>query len=190
MAVEIQIDDRQLRELQAALKALPDEAQAAYNRALQRTTASVRRDVAKRLASRVGVRQASVRRRVKGYKRGSGRRIFIGLNSLPASAFVSRSQARRQRQRSLGPGARSRSGGGVTVGGVTYPRSFWFDRGGRNPFAFQRTGRGRYPIEPLEIPIAEEAEPIVRDQHSGLADRFHDEYEKALRGLVRSRGGA
>lgn len=170
----VEIDLGQIDNLERRVNEIPGKAQVAFNRTVASTGRRLRTAAVRDLAKATGAGQTRLRGRVRlsGRRRDDGRAyLYLYLNDLPATAFLTSAQRTAQWRRRKG----------VKVRGRTYPRSFWIrPRGNNRPLAFQRFGPGRRNIERIFVPIETYGRLVAEQTRQRVPDIFWPEYERQL----------
>ncbi|QTP60924.1 phage tail protein [Billgrantia antri] len=175
--LDFEIEAGDLQRLADELGAMPNEVRAAYNRALTRTAATLRKLSSKGLQSHLGLaRAAAVRRRLKSLRiRGQGGmgsvRLWYGLNDLPVSEFRGRTTPRSGGAAYSGP-----------AGSHRFDRA-WIgaSRYARKRTILQRVRESRYPIREAQLPIKDKADVFVEDEvFVKLNDIFWQHFSRDL----------
>ena len=184
--LDFDVDAEGLQRIAEELGAMPKEINAAYNRALTRTAATLRKLSSQGLQSELGLRRAAaVRRRlktirVKGSKTGDYRRmaevrLWYGLNDLPVSEFKGRVSESASGARYSGPAGNEAFAGAF----VANPR------GSKRRTIMRRRGRKRLPIQQETLPIKDRADVYVEDEifvhlESIFWRHFRDDLERRV----------
>lgn len=148
--IDVQIDDRQLREIGAELGATEAQIRAAYNRALNRAAVTIRRITSQGLRSELGLRNAAAirrrlrARRISGKNGLAGRELWFGTNDMAFGAFK---------------GSPSQGSDGVSFRGRTIRGAFIAK--GR---VFKREGRAALPIDEQTVPVEDEMTRFIENE--------------------------
>jgi len=162
--LDFDVDADELRRVVEELGAMPKEVNAAYNRALTRTAATLRKLSSQGLVSELGLRRAKAIRkrlktiRVKGSNSGNYRkmasvRLWYGLNDIAVSEFKGRV-------------SESAAGAGYSgpAGSHDFPGAFVAKpRGTKRRTIMRRRGARRLPIHQETLPIKDKADVYVED---------------------------
>lgn len=184
--LDFDVDAEGLQRIAEELGAMPKEVNAAYNRALTRTAATLRKLSSQGLQSELGLRRAKALRRrlktirVKGsksrdYRRMAEVRLWYGLNDLAVSEFKGRVSESADGARYSGP-----------AGAETFPDAFVAKpRGGSRRTIMRRRGRKRLPIQQETLPIKDRADVYVEDEvfvhlESIFWRHFRDDLERRV----------
>lgn len=184
--LDFDVDADALRRVVEELGAMPKEVNAAYNRALTRTAATLRKLSSKGLQSELGLRRATVIRkrlksiRVKGsssgdYRKMASIRLWYGLNDLGVSEFKGRVGETAGGARYSGP-----------AGSHDFPDAFVAKpRGSKRRTILRRRGARRLPIHQETLPVKDKADVFVEDEvfdklESIFWRHFRDDLERRV----------
>lgn len=164
MPIVIDIDAAELEHMAAALHLTARDMEQASRVAATRVARWARSQIARGLASRLGISQAALGGRRLTVKSGrSGARVWIALNPLNAA--------------NASP---SRTSRGLRAGNTTFDRAFVMaGRYGRA--AMRRAGRARKPLEAASLDVLEAADAaITQEAWPELNARFLAFYTEEL----------
>lgn len=180
--IGVDIDPREIDNLQRELGATSKQVEQARRRAMTRTASTLRRTVNQELRSALDVRTAAALRRrlrprgVKGGGRSSRTSIWIGMNNMALRDIKGRPR---------------RAGGGMEVGGTRFERAFQ----ARMPTqskrrVWQRRGSARLPIQEPTVPVQDEMQAAIDSRVMPEASEiFMRHFMTDLRGrIARDRG--
>lgn len=179
--LDFDIDADELERIASELGAMPKEVNAAFNRALTRTAATLRKLSSKGLQSELGLRRAAaLRRRLKSLRiKGQGGmsevRLWYGLNDLSVSEFKGRISEASDGASYTGP-----------AGSHRFPGAFVTKtQGGKRRTIMRRRGRARTPIRQEVLPIKDKADVFVEDEIFVHLERvfwrhFRDDLERRV----------
>ena len=198
--IALEVDEIRLQRLADELKALPVEAERAFQSSLREMTATLRTRGVRRMREILGGRPTARELRGRwfiGVRRREGRRwLWIGANPFNAAAYMTAAQARSQsrRRRYVQVAGHTRSGhgvasfrrryqAGVTVQGQTYGQGF-FAPVASGLQAFERDGPN---MEFLRHPIEDTVNQVARELFHQIPERFYERFEQQLQRRVEMR---
>ena len=169
------IDDREIEHLQRDLGATTREVRYAFNRALRRTAATIKRVSTKDIKDELQLRSTKALRRrlkLKRYSRRSMSEVLLwyGLNDLPVSAFK---------------GTPKKNAKGVAFRGEQFDGAFITKGASGYRTVFKRAGAARMPIKEQKLPIKDEMRVYVEDEiFDKVPEMFMRYFEQDLRARV------
>jgi hypothetical protein len=174
--LEFDIDGDDLERIAHELGASEKQIKMAFNRALSRTAAALRRLSSTGLQSELELRTAAqIRKRIKQIRlrrspSGLGSiRLWYGANDLPVSAFKGRPQA---------------SAGGASFRGVQYDGGFVQKNKAGRQTIFRRVGDKRLPIAEQTVPVKDQIDVFLEDR---VFDQLDQIFFKNFRADLRAR---
>jgi hypothetical protein len=170
--LHMDIDSEDIDALLLELNLAPKKVNAAFNRGLKRTAASLRRQAGKALKTELGLRNSkALKRRLKklkltnlGNRKETG--IWFGANDLPVSAFKGRP---------------SKTATGASFKGHEFKQAFIGKRKDGMRTLFYRKGKNRYPIKECKLPVADKIQVFVEDDiFTEIEPIFKKHFERDL----------
>lgn len=164
------LDADEVARLQRELGATEEQVRLAFNRALSRTAATLRRQSGKGLRSELRLRNLkAIRKRLKQLRmrRTGGRAtagLWFGANDLPVSAFKGRPHQGRR---------------GASFRGVEFPGAFVAKGEDGKLSIFKRKGRDRLPIEEQTMPVEDQITTYVEDEVFPMVDEIFFKHFRA-----------
>ena len=170
------IDADDLMRIAREMGASEAQVRKAFNRALTRTAATLRRRASRELKQELALRNAAALRRrlktirLKGNKRLNSIALWFGANDMPVSAFKGRAK---------------KTASGAAFRGVEFPGGFVAKgRAGRNTI-FRRVRSSRLPIAEAQLPVRDKMEVFVEDEiFPDLDEIFFKHFTSDLRARV------
>lgn len=169
----VDVESENIDALLLELNLAPQKVNAAFNRGLKRTAASLRRQAGKTLKTELELRNSkALKRRLKMLKltnRGNHKEagIWFGANDLPVSAFKGRP---------------NKTATGATFKGHEFKQAFIGKRKDGVRTLFYRKGKGRYPIKECKLPIADKIQVFVEDEiFTEIEPIFKKHFERDLK---------
>jgi hypothetical protein len=170
--LHLDIDSEDIDALLLELNLAPKKVNAAFNRGLKRTAASLRRQAGKTLKTQLELRNSkALKRRLKMIKlanRGNRKEtgIWFGANDLPVSAFKGRPK---------------KTATGATFKGHEFKHAFIGKRQDGVRTLFYRKGKNRYPIKECTLPVADKIQVFVEDNiFTEIEPIFKNHFERDL----------
>lgn len=199
--IALEVDEIRLQRLADELKALPVEAERAFQSSLREMTATLRTRGVRRMRELIGRRPTAREIRGRwfiGVRRREGRRwLWIGANDFNAAAFLTPAQAKSQyrRRRYVQVAGHTRAGhgvasfrrryqAGVSVQGQTYERGFFAPL---NSGVLQAHERDDNRIPFLRHPIEETVDQVATELFHQIPERFYERFEQQLQRRVEMR---
>lgn len=174
--LEFDIDGDDLERIAHELGASEKQIKMAFNRALSRTAAALRRMSSTGLRSELELRTAAyIRKRIKQIRLrrspdGLGSvRLWYGTNDLPVSAFKGRPTA---------------APGGASFRGQLYPGGFIQKVKSGRQTIFRRVGDKRLPITEQTVAVKDQIDIFLEDQ---IFDKLDEIFFKNFRADLRAR---
>ena len=170
--LHIDIDSEGIEPLLLELNLAPKKVNAAFNRGLKRTAATLRRQAGKALKTKLDLRNSkALKRRLKmikltnlGNRKEAG--LWFGANDLPVSAFKGRP---------------SKTANGATFKGHEFKQAFIGKRKDGVRTLFYRKGKGRFPIQECKLPVADKIQVFVEDEiFTEIDPIFKNHFERDL----------
>ncbi len=154
------IDESQLNAVTAELGLTEKQIQFAFDRALKRTAATLRKLSEKGLKSELEIKKMSyLRRRLKTLKMrksgaGSEIKLWYGLNDMPVSTLKGSMS-----KTTSGAAFSGKAGSKDFKGGFIGNSKFW-----KSKTIFARKGKARLPLTEAELPVKDKMEVFVEDK--------------------------
>jgi hypothetical protein len=153
--LDLKIDEKQLQQLGFANRLLESQVQLAARRAVMKTTRWLMGVSKRQLRTKTQMNLGAIRSRLGEFRKDQfTRKVWMGLNAVPARAF----------------GKPTQTPSGVRVGKRQFDGAFVIRK--YNDGVYKRTSRDRYPLETVRVDIEKPSREIFNEIRKEADSRF------------------